>query len=81
MEIAGINLPTFVGFVLTIVAAFFDLIGFATPYWASGSLTATASGGIVLNIDANEGLWRYCQTVSGGTTECASIGDKNYGCK
>lgn len=79
MEIAGINLPTFVGFVLTIVAAFFDLIGFATPYWASGSLTVTV-GVTVVNIDANEGLWRYCQTGS-GTTECISTGDRNYGCK
>ncbi|XP_063420879.1 uncharacterized protein LOC134706100 [Mytilus trossulus] len=75
MEIAGINLPTFVGFVLTIIAAFFDLIGFATPYWASGSIYAGAARG---TIDLNEGLWRYCNTES-GTTSCVSTGDQNYG--
>ncbi|CAC5407457.1 unnamed protein product [Mytilus coruscus] len=77
MEIAGINLLTFVGFVLTIVAAVFDLIGFVTPYWVSGSTTAVVALTSV-NVDANEGLWRYCQTVLGDTT-CQSQGDRDVG--
>ncbi|XP_071153219.1 uncharacterized protein [Mytilus edulis] len=65
MEVAGINLLTFVGFVLSIVAAVFDLIGFATPYWSSTSTSG---------VEVYSGLWRYCVTAL-GSTACASLGD------
>lgn len=71
MEVAGINLLTFVGFVLSIVAAVFDLIGFATPYWSSTSTSL---------VKVYSGLWRYCVTAL-GSTACASVGDLDLECK
>ncbi|XP_052093874.1 uncharacterized protein LOC127729931 [Mytilus californianus] len=65
MEVAGINLLTFVGFVLTTVAAVLDLIGFVSPYWSTGS----GNG-----IEVNAGLWRYCYSGS-GTSVCGTQGD------
>lgn len=71
MEVAGINLLTFVGFVLSIVAAVFDLIGFATPYWSSASTSL---------VEVYAGLWRYCYTVNSVTT-CGSFADFDLECK
>ena len=49
MEIAGIPLFTFVGFVLTIASFVFDIIGFAAPYWWKFE-------------SSHGGIWRYCSS-------------------
>ncbi|VDI31990.1 Hypothetical predicted protein [Mytilus galloprovincialis] len=65
MEIAGIPMLTFVGFILTIVALVIDLIGFAAPYW-----WYVSSG----NIKSYAGLWKLCGGI-GGITSCGDYVD------
>lgn len=65
MEIAGIPMLTFVGFILTIVALVIDLIGFAAPYWwyleiGNGKLYA--------------GIWKSCGD-NGVSTSCTDYVD------
>ncbi|CAG2196190.1 unnamed protein product [Mytilus edulis] len=64
MEIAGIPMLTFVGFILTIVALVIDLIGFAAPYWWYVK---------VGNVKYYAGIWKSC--VSGGSTICGDFVD------
>ncbi|XP_063423217.1 uncharacterized protein LOC134707424 [Mytilus trossulus] len=66
MEIAGIPMLTFVGFILTIVALVIDLIGFAAPYWWYVS---------VGNAKTYAGLWKYCGGYSGASTSCVDYVD------
>ncbi|XP_076092582.1 uncharacterized protein LOC143063991 [Mytilus galloprovincialis] len=64
MEIAGIPMLTFVGFILTIVALVIDLIGFAAPYWTYREIG---------NGKVYAGIWKSC--VSGGSTICTDYVD------
>ncbi|VDH92889.1 Hypothetical predicted protein [Mytilus galloprovincialis] len=67
MEVAGINLLTFVGFLLTITATVLDLIGFATPNWSKSSTPG---------VEAYAGLWSYCYTeYIGSDPVCGPISD------
>ena len=61
MEVAGIPILTFVGFILTIVAFVVDLIGFAAPYWFYFELAGNTIYG---------GIWKACRTTLAGTTTC-----------
>lgn len=65
MEIAGIPMLTFVGFILTIVALVVDLIGFAAPYWWYIETGNTKTYG---------GIWKLCGDT-GVSTSCADYVD------
>ncbi|XP_052091371.1 uncharacterized protein LOC127728161 [Mytilus californianus] len=67
MEIAGIHMLTFVGFILTIVALVIDLIGFAAPYWWYIES---------LNTKRYAGLWKLCFD-SGSSTTCGDFVDSD----
>ncbi|XP_063424955.1 uncharacterized protein LOC134708393 [Mytilus trossulus] len=66
-----------VGFVLAIVAAVFDFIGFVAPYWSWINKSVSISGRVI-HLEHNEGLWRYCLTIV-NVTSCGSQGDRDLG--